>query len=78
MLCAVALVIISGYYIIDWLLRRIASSGIIGAPDIKIGLLFVVLGSLLTLLTSAIAGGMKQSNIDHLIRICVVPKHLYR
>ena len=61
--CAVALVIISGYHIIDLLLRRIASNGIIGAPEIKIGLVFVALGSLPTLLTSLGSGEMKQSNM---------------
>jgi hypothetical protein len=62
-LCAIALVIISGYHIIDWLLRRIASSGIIGAPEIKIGLILVALGSLLTLLITLVVGEVKQNDL---------------
>ncbi len=49
LLCAVALSAISTYHIVDWLARRLSSQGIIGAPEIKVGLILIGIGSLFTL-----------------------------
>ena len=60
LICAIALSIISAYHVVDWLVRRIVANGIIGAPTIKIGLILVVIGSLLTL-AGALFGNSKES-----------------
>jgi hypothetical protein len=52
LICSIVLSIISVYHVVDWLTRRIISNGIIGAPEIKIGLILVGIGSLLTLTTA--------------------------
>jgi len=36
---SIALFIISVYHIVDWLVRRIAANGVIGAPAIRFGLI---------------------------------------
>jgi hypothetical protein len=64
LICAIALNIISAYHIIDWLVRRSLSNGIIGAPTIRIGLILVVIGSLLTL-AAALFGNSKESRKVH-------------
>jgi hypothetical protein len=53
LICAIALCIISAYHIIDWLIRRIASNGVVGAPAITIGLILVGIGSILMLATAS-------------------------
>lgn len=52
LICAVALSVASTYHIVDWLARRAASQGIMGAPEIKIGLILVGIGSLITLVSA--------------------------
>ena len=46
---AIALFIISAYHIVDLLVRRVSSNGVIGAPAIKIGLIMIAIGSILIL-----------------------------
>ena len=49
---AISLFIISAYHIVDWLVRRIAANGVIGAPSIELGLVLVGIGSILVLATA--------------------------
>ena len=51
---AIALCLLSVYHIVDWLVRRTAANGIIGAPAIRIGLVLVGSGSILLLATALV------------------------
>jgi hypothetical protein len=59
---AIALFIISAYHIIDWFVRRAASNGIVGAPAIKIGLILVGIGAILTLATATVINSKESGN----------------
>ena len=59
---AIALFIIFAYHIVDWLVRRIASYGMIGAPAITIGLLLVGIGSILLLATAFFVNSKVSAN----------------
>ena len=59
---AIALFIISAYHIVDWLVRRINANGIVGAPAIKIGLIFVGIGSILILATALVMNSKESAN----------------
>jgi hypothetical protein len=59
---AIALFIISAYHIVDWFVRHIASNGIVGAPEIKIGLILVGIGSILTLVTATVMNSKESAN----------------
>ena len=59
---AIALFIISAYHIVDWFIRRVASSGTIGAPAIKFGLILVGIGALLTLATATVMNFRETEN----------------
>jgi|SRR5687768_11405985 len=59
---AIALFIISAYHIVDWLVRRIAANGIVGAPAIKIGLIMVGIGSILLLATAFVMNSKGSAN----------------
>jgi hypothetical protein len=48
----IILVLVSGYHIARWLVRRIEANGVIGAPALQIGLVVTLLGSLLLLSTA--------------------------
>lgn len=52
LLCAIILNIISVYHVVDWWARRVLANGIIGVPEIKIGLILVGIGSLITLIAA--------------------------
>src|SRR6266508_3576026 len=52
LVASIALSILSVYHIVDWLVRRGAAHGIIGAPAIEIGLILVGIGSILLLATA--------------------------
>ena len=45
---AIALFIISAYHIVDLIVRRVTSNGVIGVPAIKIGLIMIGIGSILS------------------------------
>ena len=59
---SIALFIISVYHIVDWLARRAAANGVIGAPAIKIGLILVGIGSLLILTTAFFMDSKESTN----------------
>ena len=59
---AIGLFIISVYHIVDWLMRRIAANGIIGAPAIEIGLIMVAIGSMLLLATALVMNSKGSAN----------------
>jgi len=54
--------VIFAYHIVDWLVRRIASNGIIGAPAIEIGLILVGIGSILLLVTAIVMNSKASTN----------------
>ena len=59
---AIALFIIFAYHIVDWLVRRIASYGMVGAPAITIGLLLVGIGSILLLVNAFFVNSKVSEN----------------
>ena len=62
--CAISLVIISIYHFIDWLSHRVEYGGSIGVPEIKIGLILVILGSLLTMLATLFTYQIIPENVE--------------
>ncbi len=60
LISAIALCILSVYHIGDWLVRRIAANGIVGAPVIEIGLIMVAIGSMLLLATALVMNSKVQ------------------
>lgn len=48
----IILVIASGFHVVKWLIQRIEANGVVGAPALQVGLVMVLLGSLLLLLTA--------------------------
>jgi hypothetical protein len=59
---ATALFIISAYHMVDWLVRRVAANGIVGAPAIKIGLILVGIGSILLLATAFVMNSKESAH----------------
>jgi hypothetical protein len=59
---AIALLILSAYHIVEWLIRRNAANGIVGAPAIKIGLILVGIGSILILATALVMNSKDSAN----------------
>jgi hypothetical protein len=61
---AIALCILSAYHIVDWLVRRVAVIGRVGAPVIRSGLILVGLGSILLLATALVMNSKRSANHD--------------
>jgi hypothetical protein len=59
---AIALFILSVYHIVDWLVRRVAANGVVGAPAIKIGLILVGIGSILLLAAAFVMNSKESAN----------------
>jgi hypothetical protein len=62
LISATALFIISAYHIVNYFVRRVASSGTVGAPAIKIGLILVGIGAILTLATATVMNSRESAN----------------
>jgi hypothetical protein len=62
LISAIALFIVFAYHIADWLVRRIASYGMVGAPSITIGLYLVGIGSILLLATAFFVNSKVSAN----------------
>ena len=62
LISATSLFIIFAYHIGDWFVRRVASSGTIGAPAIKIGLMLVGMGAIINLATAIVMNSRDSAN----------------
>jgi hypothetical protein len=55
-----ALLIVSGYHIGKWLIRRVEALGVVGAPSLQIGLIAVFSGSLILLFAAILDSGRQH------------------
>lgn len=62
LISAISLCILFAYHIVDWLVRRAAADGRVGAPVIEIGLIMVGIGSILLLATAFVMNSKESAN----------------